>query len=143
MSEIKVKLNEDSQGVGIAHYHSGFTDYEAEILCITIDAFGSGEHPCATPGANEGYVCPAVVDYGNGPEPGRVVGVGLRGFAVVYIIEVCENALKIWSEIESGPPDSINEHMYASDDNNLNPVSVLEDAISRLQVTLSYGGSGL
>ena len=115
---------------GIAHYEAGFTDYEAEILCITIDHFGSGEHPCASPG-NNGSLTFYMTD-----NKAETTGVGLKGFGVNYIIEVCESALGIWSGLEDGGPTSVSEHPLVSADNDLNPQTVLKDAVISLKAAL-------
>jgi len=105
------------------YYKSGFSDHEAEILCIAIDSFGSGQHPCASPGNNGGLW----------DDTKQYRGVGLRSFGANYIVEVCDKALTQWGD---DAPDSINKHPHASSNNNLNPKVVMESVVHRLKAAL-------
>ena len=124
MSDMKITLKDSGEGSSI-YYDSGFSDHEAEILCIAIDSFGSGQHPCASPGNNGGLWDDAKEHR----------GVGLRSFGAEYIIEVCEKAS--WPKYATHVPDSATDHPYTSSDNNLNPKVVMESAITRLKAALT------
>lgn len=129
METEEIKLTGHNDGGNTWYYLSGFTNHEAEILCVAIDDFGSGQHPCASPGDNNGLWNNAFAK----DETKEWRGVGLRSFGARYIIDVCKKGLDSvnWEDYPV-----INHHQFISVDNLCSPKVVMESAITRLMAAL-------